>query len=257
MTDARGAGEDTERNRAFWDATADDYQATQGAQLDVRGAAWGVWQIPEDELRILGDTSGLDILELGCGAAQFSIELARRGARPIGLDVSQRQLDHAVLRMDRAGMAFPLIHASADSVPLPDESVDVVFGDHGAMAFVDPYRTVPEAARLLRDGALLAFSMFTPLAEACWPAGSDHPVDRLVNPYFGVHRVDLGHGDHVEYQLPYGAWIRLLVAHGFAVEDLVDLRPGPDAVSTYQGEPGRRWGRQWPLEHVWRARRRR
>lgn len=257
MTDPRRAGEDAERNRAFWDATADEYQATQGVQLGEHGAAWGVWQIPEDELRILGDPRDRDILELGCGAAQFSIELARRGARPIGLDVSQRQLDHAALRMDRAGVAFPLIHASADAVPLPEACVDVVFGDHGAMVFVDPYRSVPESARLLRDGGLLAFSMFTPLAEACWPAGSDHPVERLVSPYIGMHRVDLGHGEHVEYQLPYGEWIRLLASNGFVLEDLVELRPGPDAVSTYQGEAGRRWASRWPLEHVWKARRRR
>lgn len=254
MTDPR-EGDDAERNRAFWDATADEYQATQGAQLGEHGAAWGVWQIREDELRILGDVRGRDVLELGCGAAQFSIELARRGARPIGLDVSQRQLDHAALRMDRAGAAFPLVHASADAVPLPDRSVDVVFGDHGAMVFVDPYRWIPEAARLLRDGGLLAFSMFTPLAEICWPSGSEHPVGRLENDYFSLHRVDLGHGDHVEYQLPYGAWIRLLVASGFVIEDLVELRPGPDAVSTYLGEAGRSWANRWPLEHVWRARR--
>ena len=257
MTDPRAGREDAERNRTFWDATADEYQATQGVQLGEHGAAWGVWQIPEDELHILGEVRGRDILELGCGAAQFSIELARRGARPIGLDVSQRQLDHAAIAMDRAGVAFPLIHASGDEVPLPDASVDVIFGDHGAMVFVDPYRWVPEAARLLRNGGLLAFSTFTPLAEACWPAGSDHPVDRLVHGYLGMHRVDLGHGEHVEYQLSYGGWIRLLTANGFVVEDLVELRPGPDAVSTYQGEAGRRWGSRWPLEHVWKAGRRR
>lgn len=254
MSKAR-RGDDAERNRALWDATADDYQATQGVQLDEHGAAWGVWQIPEDELGILGDPRDRDVLELGCGAAQFSIELARRGARPIGLDVSQRQLDHAAVRMDRAGVAFPLVHASADAVPLPDRSADIVFGDHGAMVFVDPHRWVPEAARLLRGG-LLAFSMFTPLAEVCWPPGSEHPLERLENDYFGLYRVDLGHGDHVEYQLTYGAWIRLLVASGFDIEDLVELQPVPEAVSTYQGEAGRAWAARWPLEHVWKARRR-
>ena len=175
----------------------------------------------------------------------------------MGLDLSARQLEHARRALDVAGLDFPLIHASADAVPLPDACVDVVFGDHGAMVFVDPYRSVPESGRLLRDGGLLAFSMFTPLAEACWPAGSDHPVERLVSPYFGLHRVDLGHGEHVEYQLPYGEWIRLLTSNGFVLEDLVELRPGPDAVSTYQGEAGRRWVSRWPLEHVWKARRRR
>ncbi len=257
MTPTPEADADAARNRAFWDAYADTYQADHGPQLAVHRAGWGVWQLPEDELRILGEVAGRDVLELGCGAAQWSIELVRRGARCIGLDLSQRQLDHAALAMDAAGVAFRLIHGSAESVPLPDASVDIVFGDHGAMAFADPYRTVPEAARLLRDGGLFAFSTFTPLAEACWPAGLDEPVDRLVAPYFGMHRVDLGEAEHVEFQLPYGVWIRQFVGSGFVVEDLVELRPPPDAVSTYQGDAGRDWSRRWPLEHVWRVRRRR
>ena len=49
---------------------------------------WGLWQIPESELGILGDVAGKDVLELGCGAAQWSILLARQGARVVGLDNS-------------------------------------------------------------------------------------------------------------------------------------------------------------------------
>jgi SAM-dependent methyltransferase len=249
--------DDEARNRAFWDELSDWYQATHGPQLAQHGAAWGVWQIPESELRILGDVAGRDVLELGCGAAQWSIALARRGARPIGLDVSERQLDHAALLMDAAGVSFRLIHAGAEAVPLPDESQDIVFCDHGAMVFADPYATVPEAARLLRDGGLLAFSMHTPLAETCWPLEGEEPGMQLVNDYFGMHRVDLGDSAHAEFQLPYGEWIRLFVRSGFVVEDLVELRPAPDATSTYQTDRGRAWARRWPLEHVWKVRRRR
>ena len=42
--------------------------------------------------------------------------------------------------MDAAGVDFPLVHASAEAVPFPDASFDVVFCDHGAMTFADPYR---------------------------------------------------------------------------------------------------------------------
>ena len=41
---------------------------------------------------------------------------------------------------------------------------------------------------------------------------------------------------YVEFMLPYGAWIRLFRAHGFTVEDLVELRPGPEAVSSYRDQ---------------------
>ena len=69
------------------------------------GMAWGVWQVPESELQVLGDVRDKDVLELGCGAAQWSIALARVGARPVGIDLSERQLDHAPIRLDaRDGM---------------------------------------------------------------------------------------------------------------------------------------------------------
>ena len=108
---------------------------------------------------------GKDVLEFGCGAAQWSIALAKRGARPVGLDLSDRQLEHARRLMAEAGVDFPLVHASAESVPLPDASFDIVFCDHGAMTFADPYRTVPEAARLLRPGGLFAFNHGSTIAD--------------------------------------------------------------------------------------------
>lgn len=244
------------RNQDFWDSLADGYQAEQGRQLAIHGAAWGVWQIPEDELRVLGEVAGRDVLELGCGAAQWSIALARRGARPVGLDLSERQLEHARRLMAEAGLTFPLLHASAEEVPLPDASFDIVFADHGAMVFADPRLTVPEAARLLRGGGLLAFSMHTPIAEIAWPPDEDEPVERLANDYFGLHVVDVGGSEHVEFQLTYGDWIRLFVANELKVVDLVELRPSPDATSTYRTDAARAWARRWPLEHIWKLRRR-
>ncbi len=107
-------------NRRVWDEQSDDYQARHGGQLEKSGGtAWGVWQIPESELQVLGDVAGLDVLELGCGAAQWSIALAAQGARPTGLDNSARQLDHARELMAAAGVEFPLVHASAESTGLP------------------------------------------------------------------------------------------------------------------------------------------
>src|SRR5437588_4336418 len=80
-------------NRAFWDADADDYQAAHAPQLDT--FTWGVWRIPESEVRALGELDGLDVLELGCGDARSSVVLAAQGARVIGLDQSRGQLRHA------------------------------------------------------------------------------------------------------------------------------------------------------------------
>lgn len=68
-------------NRESWNTESDQYQVGHGPQLVASGGlAWGVWQIPESELGVPGDVRGLDILELGCGAAQWSIALCDYGA---------------------------------------------------------------------------------------------------------------------------------------------------------------------------------
>jgi SAM-dependent methyltransferase len=243
------------RNRDYWNGQSADYQVQHGAQLAEHGAAWGVWQIPEEELLVLGDVADRDVIELGCGAAQWSIALARRGARPVGVDLSASQLEHARRLMAAAQVEFPLINASAEAVPLPDAGFDVAFCDHGAFTFADPFRTVPEVARLLRDGGLLAFNMSTPLVEICWPPDADEVTDRLSSDYFGLHEVATGETDHVEFNLPYGEWIRLFGRSGFVVEDLIELRPAPEAVSSYRTGVARDWARRWPMEHIWKARR--
>jgi SAM-dependent methyltransferase len=243
---------DALRNRAHWNATSDSYQSAHGEFIGRREPRWGVWQIAEDELQIIGDVAGKDVLELGCGAAQWSILLAERGARPVGLDNSERQLEHARAAAKAAGLDFPLVHASAEVVPLPDASFDVVFCDHGALSWADPYRVVPEAARLLRPGGLLAFSTTSPIASLCW-----HPETNLTEPtlhrdYFGLHRLE--DDDSVNFQLTYGEWIRVLVESGLTVEALVEPRPAADATSTYWEPAELEWARRWPSEAIWKAR---
>ncbi|HEV2461193.1 MAG TPA: class I SAM-dependent methyltransferase, partial [Ktedonobacterales bacterium] len=212
------------KNRALWDAISDDYDRQHAAVLAGNLAmAWGLWRLPEADLHILGEVAGRDVLELGCGAARWSIALAQAGARPVGLDISSHQLALARRQMDNGGVAFPLIEASAESVPLPDASFDIVFCDWGAMTFCDPYRTVPEAARLLRPGGLLAFATATPLACICLDGPADAWREQVLRPYFDLHRIEGEDGeDTVEFQLPYGAWIRLFRQQGFVVEDLVE-----------------------------------
>ncbi len=241
------------RSKAMWDGYSDEYQGRHGEQLEEsRGLAWGTTSIPEAELRILGEVAGKDILELGCGAAQWSIALAKVGARPVGIDLSERQLEHARRLMAEAGVDFPLIHGSAEHVPLPDASFDIVFCDHGAMTFADPYRTVPEASRLLRQGGLFAFNHHTPIETIVWPLDAERVGERLVIDYFGMHAID--DGEEVTFQLPYGEWIRLFRANGFVIEDLIEPRPADDATSSYRDAEELAWARRWPAEEIWRVR---
>lgn len=240
-------------NREFWNRQADEYQAEHGEHIGRPEPRWGLWQIPESEFRILGDVAGKDVLELGCGAAQWSILLARQGARVVGLDNSERQLEHARTAMAEAGIEFPLVHGSAESVPLPDASFDIVFADHGANRFADPLLWVPEVSRLLRAGGFAAFSGGTPFEWICWNPETDTWDDRLHRPYFDMHRWETPEGS-VEFELPYGQWIRLFRRNGLEIEELREVQAPEGAVTTYRTDEENAWARRWPMEQIWKVR---
>src|SRR5947199_3007083 len=145
--------EHARKNRALWEAASDSYEQRHAASLGGKhGMAWGLWRIPEAELHILAEVAGKDVLELGCGAARWSIALAKLGARPVGLDLSSQQLQHARRLMQEAGVAFPLIEASAEEVRLPDTSFVIVLCDCGAMTFFYPYQMVLVETSFMRLG---------------------------------------------------------------------------------------------------------
>ena len=243
----------SEQNRIFWDRQSDEYQEKHREFIGRPELRWGMWQVPESELQVLGDMAGKDVLELGCGAAQWAVLLAQQGACMTGLDNSERQLEHARERMAAAGVDFPLVHAAAESMPFGDASFDVVFCDHGGMTFGDPYLTVPEAARLLRPGGLFAFSHSTPFTMCCWSDDWEQVERRLTRPYFGMHRFDELPDEPVEYNLPYGEWIRLFRENGFRIEALVEVRPPEAAETTYRTSEETEWARSWPMEAIWKC----
>lgn len=242
------------KNRRYWDGAAAEYQRDHARQLnDWDEPRWGVWGIPEREIGAIGDVTGLDVLEYGCGGAQWAIALARRGARLIGLDVSVEQLAHARRFMEEAGVAFPLVGADGERTPFADASFDLVFCDHGAMTFCDPAATVPEVARLLRPGGRLVFNHSSAFHFVCWDTGAERLGERLARPYFGSGKWD---EESVDFMLPYGAWIALFRAHGFDVEALHEPRPASGARTTYGFYAPRDWARRWPAESLWVVRRR-
>jgi SAM-dependent methyltransferase len=239
----------TASNREFTDADA--LRAWEQSTI-----TWGVWGIAEDELGVLGDVAGLDVVELGCGTAYFAAWLARRGARPVGVDVTPAQLETARRCMLESGIEFPLVEASAEDVPLPDESFDLALSEHGASTWCDPYRWIPEAARLLRPGGRLVFLHATPFVFAHVPDVGD-PSTELQRPYFGMHRFQWTPDDGIEFQLTYGGWIDALRSSGFEVERLVELQAPADAERhPYYADWDPEWSRRWPSEEIWVARKR-
>jgi SAM-dependent methyltransferase len=244
-------------NRAKWDVDAAAYKEPgrhHWAQLEP---TWGIWGVAESELQLLPEVEGLDVLELGCGTAYVSAWLARRGARVVGIDNSREQLANARLYQKEFGLDFPLIYGNAEEVPLAAATFDLAISEYGACLWCDPYRWIPEAARLLRPGGRLMFLTNSTLAMLFMPDfEADGPAkEQLMRDYFGMHRFEWPDDPGIEFHLGYGDWIRLLRSNGFEVEDLIEIRP-PEGATTRHPLVTLEWSRRWPCEEVWKAQKR-
>jgi len=219
---------------------------------------WGIWRIPQSRLPVLpADLAGVVAVEFGCGSGYVSAWLARRGARPVGVDISARQLAVARRLQGEFGLRFPLIQADAERVPLGTGCAGLVISEYGASVWCDPYRWIPEAARLLRPGGRLVFMAQSTLARMCMPEQGP-ASDRLVHGLFGLHRVVRRGTSDREYRLfalPHGEWIRLLGGCGLVVEDLIEVQVPPGATNDDFPEFPAEWVGRWPAEEVWFARR--
>jgi SAM-dependent methyltransferase len=247
------------RNRQLWTFTNARYTAGAARQAWAeKQVRWGIWQQPEDQVRALPEVLERDVIELGCGTAYFGAWLKRLGARRVvGVDVTPAQLETGREMNEAYGLGLELIEANAEDVPLPDASFDVAVSEYGASIWCDPYRWIPEAARLLRPGGELVFVRNSTLSILCArePEGTG---DRLLRPQRGLYRLDWEDAEpSTEFHIGAGDLIRLLRRTGFEILDLVELFAPEDAVDhPYYAAVSAEWAKRWPAEEIWRGQKR-
>jgi len=245
-------------NREAWTQWSRDYAEPGRRSWASPDISWGIWNLPETEIRALGDLEelrGKDVLEAGCGTAYFSAWMAKLGARPVGIDVTPAQLANARAYQQEFGIEFPLIEGNAEAVPRPDASFDLVLSEYGASIWCDPYRWIPEAARLLRPGGRLVFLRNGTLAMLCAPP-TGVAVPQLQRPLFGLHRLEWNDDVRsVEFHLPLGKMLGLLRECGFELEAVHELQAPAGAETRFEYMTAD-WARQWPSEEIWCARKR-
>lgn len=244
-------------NLAYWSVEAADYVAAGRRAWSSPEPIWGIFEVPDARLGLFPDVTGLDVVELGCGAGYVSAWAARRGARRVvGLDLTPEQLASARSFQSEFGLSYPLVRGDAEQVPMREASFDVALSEYGAAMWCDPERWLAEAARLLRPGGRLVMMNSSPLL--CAVTGPDDPEDEPVGTelrrdWFDMRRFDDPDGTTV-FCLPHGEMIRVLRACGFEVERLVEVQP-PAGASTRYPFVTAAWARRWPCEEAWVARR--
>ncbi len=241
-------------NVMAWQSHAAEYVAAAERAWNSLDPYWGIWGLPDAELGLLPeDLSGKRCIELGCGTAYVSAWMCRRGGDVVAIDPTPNQLRTARRLQEAHGLEFVIEEGFAEDVGYPDATFDFAISEYGAALWADPYRWIPEAARLLKPGGSLVFLTNSPLAVMCLPDDeADGPMgERLLRSYFGMHVTRWADAPaETEFHLPHGEWISLLTGNDLAIERLVELRAPPGSQTRYTWADAA-WATKWPCEEAW------
>jgi demethylmenaquinone methyltransferase/2-methoxy-6-polyprenyl-1,4-benzoquinol methylase len=102
---------------------------------------------------------GQVVLDVAAGTAGISLQIARRrGARVVGVDLTEQMLRQGALNITAAGARdrVALVTGRAEQLPFPDASFDALTFSYLLRYVADPQATLAELARVVRPGGTIA-----------------------------------------------------------------------------------------------------
>jgi malonyl-CoA O-methyltransferase len=163
----------------------------------------------------IGDVTGLEVLDLGCGTGRHSLWLASVGATVTGVDFSEGMMEEARAKPGAEAVRF-LAHDLARPLPFAAGSFDVVVSglvlEH--LAALDTF--FAEARRVLRPGGCAVVSAMHPamFLKGVQARFTDPASGEKVQPGSFAHSI--------------GAFVMAAVRAGFAIEGVDERAPDAD-----------------------------
>lgn len=154
------------------------------------------------------------ILDAGCGRGR-SIRLLTERFHPrsiVGLDPDLPLLERARNGLSDMEGDIELLHASATSIPLPDESVDMVFCHQTFHHIADQETAIREFYRVLKPGGVLLFAESTKRYIHSWLIRwlFRHPMEtqKTADEYIALIRISGFELPPEKISLPFLWWSR-------------------------------------------------
>lgn len=154
--------------KKWWEEASSYYQEEN--KIGIDSAHYGPYSPNEDKLKLLGNVKGKKILEIGCGGGQCSISFAKKGARCIGIDISEKQLEYAkkLAKKNKVKIDFRL-GTFQDLSKIKSKSQDIVFSAFALQYSPNIKRVFKQIYRILKKNGIFVFSL-------------DHPFYHIINP---------------------------------------------------------------------------
>ena len=204
-------------------------------------------------LQMLPDVENLSGLDIGCGEGHNTRLVSERGARMVGIDISENFIRHAKEAEEEHPLGIRYGRASAVDLPFDDASFDFAVAFMSLMDMPTVEIALAEAFRVLRSGGFLQFSIehpcFTTPHRKTLRDESGRAYAREVGDYFRERdgetqewifssappevREGLRPFRVPRFTRTLSEWLNLLVGGGFVLERFGEPYPGDEAVRRY------------------------
>jgi SAM-dependent methyltransferase len=112
----------------------------------------------------LGITSGLEVLDVGCGDGTTAVPAALLGAQVLGVDIASNLVAAGNARARSLGLGNCRFQEgdASDLIGVDDDSFDLVVSMFGAMFAPKPFEVAREAVRVTRPGGRIVMGNWIP-----------------------------------------------------------------------------------------------
>ena len=210
------------QNRAYWNQVADLYQS--GTHISVDDFHYGPLLPGDAALGLLpSSVHGLRCLELGCGAGQNSIVLAKRGADCTAVDCAEAQLAHGRALAAEAGVSICFDQADMEALPLTKLGrFDLVHSTYALPFTRQPDLCIRTCFELLRPDGVLLLTTAHPVYAGEWAELTSGEEGVVLTNYFAppddTREAEEGHGGVSSRAVPLSTVFNWLREAGFVVD---------------------------------------
>jgi len=229
------------KTRQSWDKHASRYQKDAKLPFDIVDYCGDAFPT-ENELQLLGDVKGLKILELGAGACNVGIALAKQGADVTCLDGSNEQLEFGKKNAEQHGVKIETVHADFHDLDQFDsDAYDLVISICALQYAEDIELIFSEVHRMLKSGGKFVFSTDHPIMKAI-EANFLYPNEsnlRKEYHYKGAEEWKWEDEDDytfTTYRRPVYDFLNTLVGAELQIKKVIDLYPIKELVDCDEKE---------------------
>ena len=203
----------TKEIKKWWENNSNAFQ--KDAKVPI-GITYGPRMPTESKLKLIGPVKGKNVLEIGCGGAQCGIGFAKKGAKVIGIDISEEQLKYAKKLIDKNKVKIKLLQGDmANLKQIKSNSQDIVFSSWALFYVKNLKKCFKEVYRVLKKNGIFVFSTHHPF---WWMV--DEKSMKIKRCYFdrGEHKERLRKGVFVAYEHAIEDIINALTNANFIIE---------------------------------------